>query len=332
MTARLLLLALFVSLLGPAGLCQEVTSPAPAAAQPASDSTSPAHDNGSTAAEAKTSAAFPDLTSGPDGKLSQEQMQQLFRVVADKDVENDKRLRNYTYTEREVQNRLDGKGNIKSTEIKTYEVLEIYGEQVQRLVAKGDKPLDAKEAAKEEEKIQKIIDKRKNESESDRRKREEKEEKDREEGRQFVKEVADAFNFTLVGGEIVGGRDAWVIDAEPRPDFEPHMKQAKFLSKFHGRVWIDKTDLQLTKMDVECLDTISLGVFLARFHKGSRLRLEQNRVNNEVWLPQHLAVKVDVRVALMKNFNVDLDQSFRDYKKFQASSKIVGMGEVPEQQ
>ena len=41
---------------------------------------------------------------------------------------------------------------------------------------------------------------------------------------------------------MLGGRDAWVIDAEPRPGFEPHMKEAKFLTKFRGRVWIDKND------------------------------------------------------------------------------------------
>src|SRR5580698_10058550 len=209
---------------------------------------------------------IPDLTAGPDGKLSQEQMRQLFRVVAEKDLENDKRQRNYTCIERDVQNNLDGKGQTKSTEVKTYEVLEIYGEQVQRLIEKDDKPLDAKDAAKEEEKIQKIIDKRKNESNEDRKKREEKEEKGREEDRKFVLEVADAYNFKLVGTELVGGREAWVIDGEPRPGFVPHMKQSKFLTKFRGRVWIDKSDFQLAKMDVECLDTISWGLFMARIH------------------------------------------------------------------
>jgi len=122
-----------------------------------------------------------------------------------------------------------------------------------------------------------------------------------------------------------------VIDGEPRPGFQPHMKESKFLSKFRGSVWVDKGDLQLAKMNVECLDTISFGLFLARFHKGSRFTLEQTRVNDEVWLPRQLTVKVDVRLALLKNFNVDLEQSFRDYKKFRTSSKIVGMGEVHEQ-
>ncbi len=273
-----------------------------------------------------------DLTPDAEGKLSQEQMQQLLRVVADKDEENDKRLRDYTYIERDVENKLDGKGETKSTEIKTYDVLEIDGEQVQRLIEKDDKPLEAKEAAKEEEKIQKIIDKRKNESDGERKKREQKEEKDREEGRKFVHEVADAYNFKLVGTEMVDGREAWVIEGEPRPGFEPHMKYANLLPKFHGRVWIDKDDLQLSKMDVEAIDTVSFGWVVARIHKGTHFMLEQTRVNDEVWLPKHVTFKVDARVALLKGYKFDGDQTFRDYKKFRTTAKIVGFSEVKEQQ
>jgi hypothetical protein len=270
----------------------------------------------------------PDLTPDKTGALSQEQMQQLFRVVADNDLENDKRLRDYTYIERDEEHRLDGKGQVRSTEVKTYEVMEIYGEPVERLIEKSDKALEAKEAAKEEEKIQKIIDKRKDESDEARRKREQKEEKEREEGRQFVREVADAYNFRLVGTESLGGRDAWVIDAEPRPGFEPHIKEAKFLPKFHGRVWIDRQEAQWAKLDIECIDTVSLGWFLARVHKGSRIVVEQTRVNDEVWLPKHVAVKVDVRLALLKDFRVEQELTYRDYKKFRASSRIVSVGDV----
>jgi hypothetical protein len=277
-----------------------------------------------------STASVPDLTPGPDGKLSQEQMQQLLRLVADKDLQNDKRQRDYTYIDREVQNKLDGKGNTKSTEIKTYDVLEIYGEQVRKLIAKDDKPLDPKEAAKEDEKIQKVIDKRRNESEDQRKKREQKEEKEREDGRKFVREISDAYDFKLVGTEVLDGREAWVIDGEPRPGFEPHMKEAKFLSKFHGRVWIDKSDLQLAKMRVEAIDTVSLGWVLARVHRGTRFMMEQTRVNDEVWLPRRMTFKVDVRVALLKGFNFDGEETFRDYKKFRTSSKIVGMGEISE--
>jgi hypothetical protein len=282
----------------------------------------------STPHSAAASAAVPDLTPDPDGKLSSEQMHRLFQIVADKDLQNQKQARDYTYIAREIENKLDGKGETKSTEVKTYEVLEIYGEPVQRLIAKNDKPLDDKQAAKEEEKIQKIIDKRKNESENDQQKREQKQEKEREDGRKFVREVADAYNFTLLGTELVGGREAWVFQGEPRPGFEPHMKESKFLSKFHGRVWIDKSDLQMAKLDVEAIDNVAVGWVLARIHKGTRFMIEQTRVNDEVWLPRYLTFKVDARIALLKGFRMDGEESFRDYKKFRTSSKIVGMGVV----
>jgi len=260
--------------------------------------------------------------------LSREQIQEMVRQVAEKDDENDKRQRDYTYVERVEEHKLNGKGDVTSTETRTYDVLEIYSEQVRRLTAKNDKPLSAKDAAKEEEKIQKVIDKRKNESESQREKRLKQEEKDREEERRFVKEVADAYDFTLVGVETLDGRETYVIDAEPRPGFEPKSREAKVLPKFRFRVWIDRIENQWVKLDAQCIDTVSFGWFLARIHKGSRISIDTTRINDEVWLPRHIAVHVDVRVALVKNFDVDQDITYKDYKKFRAASKIVGMEEV----
>ncbi len=264
----------------------------------------------------------------PAPSLSQDQIRDLIRQTAANDMENDKRQRDYTYIQREEENHLDGKGQVKSTETKTSEVLEIYGEQVERLIAKDDKPLPEKDANKEEEKIQKVIDKRKNESEEERDKREKKEEKDREQDRQFVREVADAYNFTFVGIESLSGRDAYVIDGEPRPGYEPHLKEAKILPKFRFRAWIDKDEAQWKKLDIQCIDTVSFGLFLARVHKGSRIIIEQTRINDEVWLPQHIAVKIDVRLALLKNFDVEDDITYHDYKKFRSDTKIIPVGEV----
>jgi hypothetical protein len=277
---------------------------------------------------AENQAAALNLTPLANGALSQEQMRQLFRTVAEKDMQNDRLLRNYTYTQRDVEHQLDGKGQVKSTEIKTFEVMELYGDQVLRLTAKNDRPLDAKDAAKEEEKIQKIIDKRKNESEDERRKRESREAKGREGNRKFVLEVADAYNFKLLGSEPVDGREAWIIEGEPKPGYEPQMKEAKFLPKFHGRIWIDKTDLQWSKLDLECIDTVSVGWVLARLHKGTRIQIEQTRVNDEAWLPRHVSFKLDARLALVKGLNMDGDLTYSNYKKFTTSTRIVGMGEV----
>ena len=280
--------------------------------------------------ETTKSAVPPAIELKPDasGNVPQEQIRELLRRVADHDMENDKLLHNYTYVERQETHMLDGHGDLKKSETRTSEVLEVYGEQVERLIAKDDKPLSEKDARKEGEKIQKVIDKRKNESEEDRRKRLEKEEKNREEDRKFVKEVAGAFNFRLRDSETINGRDTWVLDADPRPGYEPKGREAKIMMKFTGRIWIDKTELQWVKLDLTSLDNISFGWVLARLHKGAHVMVEQTRINDEVWLPKHVQFHVDGRLALLKGFNADVEQTFRDYKKFRTDTKITVVGET----
>jgi hypothetical protein len=270
-----------------------------------------------------------DLKPDASGAVPMEQIRELLRRAEEKDIENDKQQRDYTYIERVEEHKLDGHGAVKKVESRTSEILQIYGEDVQRLTAKDDKPLPPDEVKKEEDKIQKIIDKHKNESEEDRRKRLTKEEKDHEEDRKFVLEVADAFNFRLIGSEAIGERDAWVLEAEPRPEYEPKSREAKILTKFKGRIWIDKNAEQWVKLDITAIDTISVGFVLARIHKGTHLVMELTRVNDEVWLPKRVQLHFDARLALLKSYDEDVEQTYRDYKKFRADSKITVIGEQP---
>jgi hypothetical protein len=262
----------------------------------------------------------------PEPALSTDQIRDLIRQAAEKDIANDKASRDYSYTQREEERKMNAKGDVQSTETRTYDVLMLYGEEVRRQTAKNGQPLSAKDAAKEEEKLQKIIDKRNNEDEGARRKRLEKEEKDREEGREFVKEIADAYNFRLAGLEPYQGRPSYVIDADPRPDYEPRGKNAKFLPKFRFRVWIDQAEKQWVKLDIQCIDTVSVGLFLARLHKGSNIQIELLRVNDEVWLPKHVSLKLDARIALFKGLNLSEDATYSDYKKFRTGTKILPAG------
>jgi len=277
-----------------------------------------------------------DLKPDATGVVPPEQIRNLLRRAEEKDLENDKRLRDYTYIEREERHKLNARGGesggvkpgeAKKTDSRTWEILEIYGEPVARLTAKDDKPLSADEVRKEDDKIQKVIDKRKNESEDDRRKRLEKEERGREEDRKFVLEIADAFNFRLLGSETLDGRDAWVLEGEPRPGYEPKSRDARMLSKFKGRVWIDKADAQCAKLDITAIDTVSYGFVLARIHKGTHILFEQIRVNDEVWLPKQVEIHLDARVALFKAYDEDIELIFHDYRKFRTDTKITVLGE-----
>lgn len=268
-----------------------------------------------------------DLKPDEAGTIPPVQIRELLRRAEEKDIENDKRQRDYTYVEREERHLLDGHGDVKKVESRTSEVLEIYGEPVERLTAKDDKPLSADEAKKEDNKIQKIIDKRKDESEEQRRQRLEKEQKSREEDRKFVLEVADAFNFRLIGSESIDGRDTWVLEGEPRSGYEAKSREAKMLSKFKGRVWIDKAEEQWVKLDITAIDNISVGFVLARIHKGAHIVVELTQVNREVWLPKHVLLHIEVRLVLLKNYDEDVDQIYSEYRKFRTDTRITVVGE-----
>jgi len=258
------------------------------------------------------------------------------KEIVRRSVEADHRAaelaRSYTCTQREVEKKLGKHGEVKSTEIRTFDVNFYYGEEYSRLVQKNDQPLTEKDQKKEDEKLEKFLAKLRNQSDEERAKRAAKEKKQREEGRAFLRDMVNAYDFTLLGEEKVGGEDAWVIQATPRKDFHPTQPHADILSKIHGKLWIEKREYNWVKVEAETIDTISFGLFLFRIHKGTRVELENLHLNDEVWLPRRVYLNGGARLALLKNEAVEQEDIFTNYKKFSTSSRILpGVKEVPEE-
>ena len=254
---------------------------------------------------------------------------EIVRRGLDADQQNFQLARDYTYEERVELKALDKKGAPKHHEIYTNDVTILYDEPYSRRIRKDDKPLTESAEKKEQEKMDKFVAKYKNESEGDREKRLAKKEKERQEERAFAGDVMNAYDFRLVGAESVDGRDAFVIEANPRKDFHPTQPYADILPKLRGKIWIDKKDYGWVKMEVETLDTISWGLFVLRIHKGTQMTFEQVRVNDEIWLPRRISVNASARFALFMNGRFDWESSFSNYKKFTTGVRILpGVKEV----
>ena len=255
---------------------------------------------------------------------------EIVRRATEMDHHNFEKAQKYTCTQREVIKTLDKHGDVKSTEIKTYDINFYFGELYSRLVQVNDKPLSEKEQKKEDEKLEKFLAKRRNESPEDREKRLEKQKKDREEGRAFARDVVNAYDFRLVGDDKISGEDTWVIEATPRPDFKPTQPHADILKKIKGRMWVEKRNYNWVKIEAESFDTISFGLFLFRIHPGSRFVLETQHVNNEMWAIKTLDINGSARIALLKNEAIEQEDIFSNYKKFSTSITILpGVREVP---
>src|SRR5215468_1415381 len=241
---------------------------------------------------------------------------EIVRRSVDADHHNWELARSYTCRQHEVAKRLGKHGEIKSTEIKTYDVNFYYGREYSYLIAKNDEPLSASERKKEDEKLEKFLAKLRNQSEEERAKHEAKEKKEREEGRAFLRDMVNAYDFTLLGDEIVNGTDTWVIETTPRKDFHPTQPHADVLAKIKGKIWIEKKEYNWVKAEAESIDTITWGLFLVRIHKGSRFSFQQLRLNDEVWLLQRLYINGGARLGLVKNEAIEQEDTFSNYKKF----------------
>ena len=249
------------------------------------------------------------------------------REIVRRSIEIDHRTlelaRNYTCQNRQVIHYLDKHGQVKSTEIKTFDINFYFGEEYARLIQENDKPLSNEAQKKEDEKLEKFLKKYRDESPDDREKRLDKEKKEREEGRAFLRDVVNAYDFRLVGEEAVDGVESYVIDATPRPDFKPTQPHAGMLKKIKGRLWIEKNNYNWVKVEAQALDTISFGFFLFRIHPGSHFVLEKTLLKNEVWLLKRLDIDGGARIALFKNENIRQEDVFSNYKKFVTSVKVI---------
>ena len=243
----------------------------------------------------------------------------IIRRSVERDAYNFERFKNYTFLERVEERRYGRAGNLASKEVQTYEFMVLSGRPYGKLVERDDKPLPAKEARKEQERLDKESAKRQRESASDKAK----EDQDRAEQRRYLREVPEAFNLTLEGADQVGGRPVWIVRAQPKPGYKPKLRRAEMLTKLRGKIWVDQADYQWVKAEVEVTYPISFALALVRLAPGSVLNFDQVRVNEEVWLPAHISVRADARLAYLRRLREELDVTYRDYKKFQADSRVV---------
>jgi hypothetical protein len=252
--------------------------------------------------------------------------QTIIRASLERNSFNETRLKDYTYTESQETRTLDKSGAVVKTERTTSEVLNLYGRPYRRRVGKDGRALEGKEKEKADQEFEKEVHKRELETEEQRRRQQEEREKARAEGRRFLQEIPQAYAFSIAGEETLDGVPVWVIGAEPRPDFHGTVKRADLLKKMHGRLWIDKESLQWVRADVEVIDSISFGGFLAKLDRGARMTFLQRRVNDEVWLPSKATARLDARL-LVKHYSIAGETTWSNYRKFRVDSRVLAADE-----
>ncbi len=238
-------------------------------------------------------------------------------------------LDQYSYTQRSTRRAVGKDGVLRPVESETYQLSFYKGNRIRRLIEKNGKPLSPKDqeeadkdAGKRVEEIEKELAKKEARSQSG---------PPSEESRRIsTAEVLRASRLLNPRRERFRGRDVIVFDFEPNPDFD--YKNAKSMLKFFGKtagvMWIDEKDKQVARLEAYLADSFNIGGgVLAKLKKGASFTLEQERLNDEIWLPSLADINLSVRVLLVKGIDVNQEIRSYDYRKFATEVKDARVGE-----
>ena len=212
----------------------------------------------------------------------------------------------YNYLERDEDRRLDPAGHVKSEEVDVTRAILVNGIQFGQLVERNGRPPSAEEERKQNGEIEKL--KRLTPEQRIARLR-----KDEEENTSLVGEVLMAFDFQFAGEEVVDGRPAWVLQAAPHAGYQAQGKYGKMFSKVGGRLWVDKQDFGWIKADGYVIQPFSMGLFFARVLRGSHITMEQTRVDEGIWMPQHIEVRAAAKILFFKSLVIDRVLTYTEY-------------------
>ena len=246
-------------------------------------------------------------------------------------------LEEYSYKQQTIKRELNKSGKLVTTETETVQLSFYKGYRIQRVIAKNGKPL----TPKEQEKADKKALKRVNEIDKKLAKSIKKVSQsgsgapDGDGRRISIAEVLKASKLTNPRRERLKNRDVVVFDFEPNPNFD--FKNAKSFLKFFGKtvgvIWVDEKDKQVARIEAILADSYKVGGgLLAKLRKGASFTLEQDRINNEIWLPTNADINLSIRVLLFGGVKVNQEVRSFDYKKFTTAVETVKVDDISEDQ
>lgn len=212
----------------------------------------------------------------------------------------------YIYMEHDDDRRLDSLGQVKSEDISLTRMNLVNGARLEQLMERNGRI----PSAEEQKKIDQDFEKLKHETPAEQTARLRKD----QENRSFLHDVIEAFDFHLIGEEVVDGRPAYVLRATPHPGYHARGKYGKMFNKVEGKLWVDKQDLGWIKVDGQVTQAFSMGLFVARVQRGSHIILEQTCVGDAVWVPKRLEVRASARILFLKSLDIDRILTYSDYR------------------
>jgi hypothetical protein len=260
----------------------------------------------------------------------------LLRDLSKNQDETDRRINDYTFTQKVTEREVDDKGRVKKEKVSVFEIFPVadYG-WVEKLVVENGVPLSPERTAKEEKRVAEELEKAEREAPKLKQKREQKRAERR--AKQRAKSKAEgsgeddddveistflrACEFFSPRRERFRERDVIVFDFKPRAGFKPSNTGESIVSKLSGVIWVDPAERQVMRLEARLVDSFKMGGGLvASVKPGSAFIFEQTRLPEGVWMPRFTQVNFSARVLLFAGMSLNQTREFGDFKRFSTKS------------
>ena len=237
---------------------------------------------------------------------------QLMQEVHEHQKQLEKVRENYTYSDSQVVQEIDSKGQVSKTESREIEVFFVHGHLIGRLVKKDGKPLTDEEQKKVTERVTQAVENA------------EKPEPEQHKNNQSISllHMLDIMDVRNPRRESFRGRQTLVYDVVGRKDAKTHDLSEDLSKKLQGTIWVDEADRQVARLEAVFNDNFHIGGGLvANVQKGSRFSFDQAPVNGEIWLPSGGEITIDMRLLLVKGIRQHIVIRDYDYKRFRVETQ-----------
>jgi hypothetical protein len=219
----------------------------------------------------------------------------------------DKVRENYTFREIMKTDDLDSNGQVKKSESEESEVFFVNGHHIERLVKKNGKDLSPGEQKKEQERVEKEVEKATKLDPN----------KSLHGDEISISRILAIMKVSNPRRVSLNGRDTIAFDFIGDPHAQTHGLAEDASKKMAGTVWVDEKDREVAKLTVHFDDNFHVGGgLLANIQAGSSFQFEQSKINNELWLPTGGEAHVQARVLLVKGYRENMLFQDSDFQRF----------------
>jgi hypothetical protein len=179
-----------------------------------------------------------------------------------------------------------------------------------RLLTVNDKPLSSEERAKEEDRINRLLDpkqmqqKRKQQNEDESR------------TKRMVAALPDAFIYQYTGTEEKNGHTLVNMKFSPNPKFSPPSREALVYQGMEGTMIIDATAMRMAKIDGTMVKDVSIGWgIIGHLDKGGQFIVEQADVDKGDWEITKMRLNFTGKALIFKSIRIDETDTSTDFHR-----------------